>query len=50
LAHLEALDHRAIADLVGAHPASVRVLLFRARRRLARALGGARPGSEGRPE
>lgn len=49
LAHFEALDHRAIAELVGAHPASVRVLLFRARRRLARALDGARAGTEGRP-
>lgn len=48
LAHLEALDHRAIAELVGAHAASVRVLLFRARRRLARALGGGATGSEGR--
>jgi RNA polymerase sigma-70 factor (ECF subfamily) len=38
LAHVEALDHRAIAELVGARAASVRVLLFRARRRLAAAL------------
>ncbi len=40
LAHFEALDHRAIAGLVGARPASIRVMLFRARRRLARALEG----------
>lgn len=38
LAHVEELDHRAIADLVGARAASVRVMLHRARRRLAELL------------
>ncbi len=47
LAHVEALDHRAIAELVGARPASVRVLLFRARRRLAAALDRATPNERG---
>ncbi|MEO7972990.1 MAG: sigma-70 family RNA polymerase sigma factor [Thermoanaerobaculia bacterium] len=40
LAHVEQLDHREIADLTGLRRASVRVLLFRARRRLAAALTG----------
>lgn len=38
LAHVESLDHRAIAAIVGVSSASVRVLLFRARRRFAAAL------------
>lgn len=36
LAHVEGLEHRAIAEIVGAGAASVRVMLFRARQRLAR--------------
>lgn len=43
LAHVEQLDHREIAAIAGVSRASVRVLLFRARRRLAHALHGA-PG------
>lgn len=39
LAHVEELDHRAIAELVGARAGSVRVMLHRARRRLADLLG-----------
>jgi RNA polymerase sigma-70 factor (ECF subfamily) len=39
LAHVEELDHRAIAATLDAHPASVRVMLFRARKRLAALLG-----------
>lgn len=35
LAHVEGLEHRAIGEIVGAGTASVRVMLFRARRRLA---------------
>lgn len=40
LAHVEGLEHRSIAETIGARPGSVRVMLFRARRRLAEALGG----------
>ncbi len=40
LAHVEHLDHREIAALAGLRSTSVRVLLFRARRRLAAALTG----------
>jgi RNA polymerase sigma-70 factor, ECF subfamily len=44
LAHVEGLEHRVIAEIVGASSASVRVLLFRARRRLAALLEtGPRP-------
>jgi RNA polymerase sigma-70 factor (ECF subfamily) len=38
LAHVEGLDHREIADVLGVAEASVRVLLHRARKRLAAAL------------
>jgi len=38
LAHVEELDHRSIAETVGARVASVRVMLHRARRRLAQLL------------
>ena len=38
LAHVEGFDHREIAGLMGLRVASVRVLLFRARRELARVL------------
>lgn len=38
LAHVEGFDHREIAGMLGLRPASVRVLLFRARKRLARDL------------
>ncbi len=46
LAHVEHLSHRDIAAVAGVGEASVRVLLFRARQRLARALRGAKPESE----
>jgi len=46
LAHVEGLDHRAIAELTGTRVASVRVLLFRARRRLAEALESGAAGRE----
>jgi len=39
LAHAEGLDHETIGEIVGARSGSVRVMLFRARRRLARLLG-----------
>jgi len=39
LAHVEEYDHRAIARIVGVGERSVRVLLFRARRKMARLLG-----------
>jgi RNA polymerase sigma-70 factor (ECF subfamily) len=39
LAHVEQLDHRAIGATLGARPGSVRVLLHRARRKLAARLG-----------
>jgi DNA-directed RNA polymerase specialized sigma24 family protein len=38
LAHVEGFDHKEIAHLTGLKVASVRVLLFRARRELAAAL------------
>ena len=40
LAHVEGSDHREIARLTGVKPASVRLLLFRARRHLAGLLRG----------
>lgn len=43
LAHVEHLEHREIAAIAGVSRASVRVLLFRARRRLALALSGEGP-------
>jgi RNA polymerase sigma factor (sigma-70 family) len=39
LAHVEGLEHKAIAAEIGAQAGSVRVMLFRARRRLAERLG-----------
>lgn len=36
LAHIEGIDHKRIAELTGTAPGSVRVLLFRARQRLAK--------------
>jgi RNA polymerase sigma-70 factor (ECF subfamily) len=39
LAHVEGLDHRTIADALGARVGSVRVMLFRARRKLAKLMG-----------
>jgi len=39
LAHAEGLDHATIGEIVGARAGSVRVMLFRARRKLARLLG-----------
>ena len=38
LAHVEGFDHREIARLTGLRAASIRVLLFRARRELASVL------------
>lgn len=38
LAHVEGFDHREIAPIVGVDPSSVKVLLFRARKRLANEL------------
>jgi len=38
LAHVEGIDHQRIAELTGTAPGSVRVLLFRARQRLAKLL------------
>jgi RNA polymerase sigma-70 factor (ECF subfamily) len=43
LAYAEGSSHREIAQAVGVRPGSVKLLLFRARRRLAALLGG-RPG------
>lgn len=40
LAHVEEASHAEIATMIGARSGSVRVLLFRARQRLAQALGG----------
>lgn len=40
LAHVEGFDHATIAEQIDATPGSVRVLLFRARKRLAALLGG----------
>jgi RNA polymerase sigma-70 factor (ECF subfamily) len=42
LAYAEGASHREIADVLGLNPASLKVLLFRARRKLAALLGGAR--------
>jgi RNA polymerase sigma-70 factor (ECF subfamily) len=39
MAHVEGMKHDAIADALGARSASIRVMLFRARRRLAMLLG-----------
>jgi len=39
LAYAEGASHREIADVLGLHPASLKVMLFRARRRLAALLG-----------
>jgi RNA polymerase sigma-70 factor (ECF subfamily) len=38
LAYVEEYEHREIAEILGLKPASIRVLLFRARRRLAKIL------------
>jgi RNA polymerase sigma-70 factor (ECF subfamily) len=38
LAHVEGASHREVAEILGVRPASVRSMLFRARRRLAEAL------------
>jgi RNA polymerase sigma-70 factor (ECF subfamily) len=46
LAHVEELDHKSIAVTLDANPASVRVMLFRARRRLAALLGREEPRSQ----
>jgi RNA polymerase sigma-70 factor (ECF subfamily) len=46
LAHVEGWEHREIAGALGLAPASIRVLLFRARRRMARLLGRATDAKE----
>lgn len=42
LAYAEGASHREIAEVLGLNPASLKPLLFRARRRLAQLLGGGR--------
>jgi RNA polymerase sigma-70 factor (ECF subfamily) len=42
LAYAEGASHREIADVLGLNPASLKLLLFRARRKLATLLGGAK--------
>src|SRR5579871_2110325 len=42
LAYAEGNSHREIAEVLGLRPASMKILLFRARRKLAGLLGGAR--------
>jgi RNA polymerase sigma-70 factor (ECF subfamily) len=46
LGHVEQLSHREIAQILGLKPASIRLLLFRARRKLAAALAEADLGPE----
>lgn len=46
LAHVEGYDHATIAEQIDASPGSVRVLLFRARKRLAALLGGDRSNAK----
>jgi RNA polymerase sigma-70 factor (ECF subfamily) len=46
LAHAEGYSHREIADVTGLGSASVRLLLFRARRKIARLLGDGNSGRE----
>jgi RNA polymerase sigma-70 factor (ECF subfamily) len=48
LAHVEGADHREIASMLGLRTGSIRVLLSRARRRLAQLLRDAGHGAEGR--
>src|SRR5215510_4017951 len=45
LAYAQGSTHEEIAESLGVRKASIKILLFRARRRLAAALGGARPTS-----
>ncbi len=48
LAYAEGASHREIADVLGLRPASMKALLFRARRKMAQLLGrGAEGGAEG---
>jgi len=49
LAYVEGADHHEIAQAINVRPGSVRVLLYRARRRLARLLGGNGQKSKVRP-
>jgi RNA polymerase sigma-70 factor (ECF subfamily) len=42
LAYAEGNSHREIAEVMGLRPASMKILLFRARRKMAELLGGAR--------
>ena len=44
LAYVEGAEHREIAEALGLRPGSIRVLLYRARRRLAQLLGPAHHG------
>lgn len=46
LAHVEGRDHREIAEMIGVGHASVKVLLFRARRKLSALLERAGIGPE----
>jgi RNA polymerase sigma-70 factor (ECF subfamily) len=46
LAYAEGATHSEIADVLGLRPASMKPLLFRARRRLAELLGRAREGNQ----
>jgi RNA polymerase sigma-70 factor (ECF subfamily) len=48
LAHVEGIEHQRIAEIVGVTPGSVRVMLFRARQRLARLMHAGSPGREDR--
>ena len=48
LAHAEGYSHREIAEIIGLRTASIRLLLFRARRRIAKLLRE-QAASEGRP-
>lgn len=49
LAYVEGYEHREIAEILGLQAASVRVLLFRARKKFSRALAAHNLGSEVRP-
>ena len=46
LAYAEGASHREIADVLGLRPASLKAMLFRARRRLAALLGRAPDGAK----
>jgi RNA polymerase sigma-70 factor (ECF subfamily) len=46
LAHAEGYSHREIAEITGLGSASIRLLLFRARRKIAKLLGQQKCGRE----